>query len=79
MACPYTVRCLWPSLSCLPYTPAMTRPQDTARNLTLALDGFLAEHRGCWRVYGEGLESGEEGGVLSLESGCGAVLALRRE
>jgi hypothetical protein len=66
-ACPYTTRRLWPSLLSVPYTPAMTPPGDTARNLALALDAFLAEHRGCWRVYGEGLESGQDGAALWVE------------
>jgi hypothetical protein len=26
--------------------------------LALTLDAFLAEHRGCWWLYGEVLESG---------------------
>jgi hypothetical protein len=29
----------------------MTPPDNTARNLALALDTFLAERRGCWRLH----------------------------
>ncbi len=49
----------------------------TARSLALALDAFLAEHRGCWRVYGEGLKSGDDGAVVWMAcEGCGATVAL---
>jgi hypothetical protein len=46
--------------------------------LALALDAFLAEHRGCWRLYGEGLESEEDGSATWNECGCGARLVLRK-
>jgi hypothetical protein len=56
----------------------MTPARDDARNVALALDGFISEHRRCWRLYGEGLESGEDGAVLWLEcAGCSANLALQ--
>jgi hypothetical protein len=59
--------------------PTVTPPGDTARNLALALDAFLAEHRGCWRVYGEGLRSGEDGAILWVEWGsCEAILRVIR-
>jgi hypothetical protein len=29
--------------------------------LALALDAFLAEHRGCWRLHGEGLRLARAG------------------
>lgn len=28
---------------------------------------FLAEHRGCWRLHGEGLEGGLDGAEVWLE------------
>jgi hypothetical protein len=45
----------------------MTPDTDDARHLALALDAFLAEHGGCWRLYGERLESGQDATVLWLE------------
>jgi hypothetical protein len=59
------------------YTPTMTPPGDTAGHLALALDAFLAEHRGCWRLHGVGLETGEDGAAVWIECpGCGATLTL---
>jgi hypothetical protein len=46
--------------------------------VALALDAFLAEHRGCWRLYGEGLETRDEESALSLLCECGAVLTVPR-
>jgi hypothetical protein len=57
----------------------MTPAADDARNLALALDAFMAEHRGCWRLYGEGFETGEDGAVVWLTChGCIAVIRLLR-
>jgi hypothetical protein len=54
----------------------MTPAGDTARNLALALDAFLAEHRGS-RFHGE-RQSGEDHTARWLESGgCGATIAFR--
>jgi len=48
-----------------------------ARALALALDAFLAEHRGCWRFCGEGLETGDDGAAVWIECpGCGTTLTL---
>jgi len=44
---------------------------EAARNLALALDAFMSEHRRCWRLYGEGLDSGMDGMTFWLE--CGGV------
>ena len=39
----------------------------------------MAEHRGCWRLYGEGLESGEDGALLWIEcGGFGSLLTIGR-
>jgi hypothetical protein len=27
-------------------------------------NAFLAEHRGCWRLHGEGLQSGADGAAI---------------
>ncbi len=55
----------------------MTQPEDDTRSLALALDAFLAEHRGCWRLHGDGLESGENSAVVWLEcAGCGSSLSI---
>ena len=52
--------------------------KDDASSLALALDAFLAEHRRCWRLYGEGLDSGEDGAIVWLEcGGCEAVMTFR--
>ena len=52
---------------------------DDARNLALACGAFMAEHRRCWRLYGEGLDSGEHGALLWLEcGGCGSIMAIPR-
>ena len=45
--------------------------------LALALDAFMSEHRRCWRLYGEGLDSGQDGEILWLEcGGCEAVMTF---
>lgn len=49
----------------------MTPPGHTAHSLALALDAFLAEHRGCWQLHGDGLESGQDGAVVWMECGGG--------
>jgi hypothetical protein len=55
----------------------MTPTKDDPRNLALALDAFLAEHRGCWRVYGEGMESGKDGHAVWLDClSCGVRIAF---
>lgn len=57
----------------------MTPSADDARNIALALDAFMAEHQRCWRLYGEGLESVEDGAVLWIEcGGCEAVLRVTK-
>jgi hypothetical protein len=57
----------------------MMPPDDTVRGLAHALDAFLAEHRGCWRLYGEGLERGEDDTRCWLEcAGCGSVMIVSR-
>lgn len=58
----------------------MTPPaRDDARNLALALDAFMAEHRRCWRLYGEGLDSGDDGAILWVEcGGCEATLRVTK-
>ncbi len=48
---------------------------DTPYHVARALDAFLAEHRGCWRVHGQGLQSGEDMAVLWLGSPCGGRLS----
>jgi hypothetical protein len=53
----------------------MTPARYDASSLALALDAFLAEHRGCWRLYGEGLERGQHATVLWLE--CPTCAATR--
>jgi hypothetical protein len=53
----------------------MASPGDAVGALALALNAFLAEHRACWRLYGEGLERGEDGAVFFLE--CEAALPLQ--
>jgi hypothetical protein len=55
----------------------MTQPPDDAARLALALDAFMAEHRRCWRLYGEGLDGGGDGAVLWVEcQGCGSSLSI---
>jgi hypothetical protein len=55
-------------------------PGNDARNLALALDAFLAGHRQCWRLYGEGLEAGEYGTVVWMACvGCGTTVVLTTE
>ena len=69
---------LWPSPAPFAYTPAVNAADDP-RNLALALDAFMSEHRRCWRLYGEGLDSGEDGEVLWVEClACTALMVLSR-
>jgi hypothetical protein len=51
----------------------MTPPKNTARPLALALDAFLAEHRGCWLAHGEGPEHGQD----DARSGLNALVVGR--
>ena len=41
---------------------------------------FLAEHRGCWRLHGEGLETGKDDTAVWIECAecrAGVILTLR--
>jgi hypothetical protein len=51
----------------------MTAPDNPARHLAVALDAFLAEHRGCWRLHGKGLQCGKDDLVIS--GACGGYRA----
>jgi hypothetical protein len=52
----------------------MTPLEKAALHLALGLDAFLAEHRWCWRQYGEGLDGGDDSVAVWIECACGGLV-----